>query len=85
MQSATVSPSLPRTPLPDSGETSAVEDIDWESDGDTLYVTHSRRLSTYEAGCAAALAVPVDLDDPQANTAEPTRGLMRDEEESTGR
>ncbi|GJE88138.1 MFS general substrate transporter [Phanerochaete sordida] len=77
--SAPDSPSLPRTPLPDSGETSAVEDA-WESEDETLYVTHSRRLSTYEAGCAAALAVPVDLDDPQANTAEPTREMMQDAE-----
>ena len=57
----------------DSGETSAVEeDVAWESEDDTLYVKpHSRRLSTYEAGEAMDLAVPVDLDDPQANTAEP--------------
>lgn len=79
--SSSASPSLPHTPLPDSGETSAVEDIDWESEDDTLFVKHSRRLSTYEAGCAAALASPVDLDDPQANTADPMAELLRDDEE----
>ncbi|EKM49464.1 uncharacterized protein PHACADRAFT_201726 [Phanerochaete carnosa HHB-10118-sp] len=74
----TCNASLPRTPLP------IAEDVEWESKDDTLYVAHSRRLSAYEAGVAAALATPIDLDDPQANICGPAKGVVRDEEERQG-
>lgn len=60
IQSAPSSPALSESPFVDDG---SAEDVEWESEDDTLYVgPRSRRLSAYEPGVAMDLGAVVPLD-----------------------